>query len=65
MTEAAAPRVEPLPRSRALSVGPPLVWLIVVLVAISLPYWLLTSQFAVLWKSCTICEVPVWWRCMT
>ena len=47
MTQAAAQRFEPLPRSRTLALGPPLVWFIVVLLATSLPYWLLTSQFAV------------------
>ncbi|HEX8969018.1 MAG TPA: branched-chain amino acid ABC transporter permease [Chloroflexota bacterium] len=47
MSEATVEQVKPLPRSRAIAPGPPLVWLIIGLVAITLPFWLLTSQFAV------------------
>lgn len=47
MSEATAEQVGPLPRSRALVSGPVVVWLVIALLAISLPFWLLTSQFAV------------------
>jgi branched-chain amino acid transport system permease protein len=47
VSDAAAGQVRPLPRSRSIAFGPPVVWLIVALLAVSLPFWLLTSQFAI------------------
>ena len=47
MSEAAAGRAAPLPRTRAFATGPVIVWGVVALLAISLPFWLLTSQFAI------------------
>ena len=44
MSQAAA---TPVPRRRAISLGPAGVWLVIALVAISLPFWLVTSQFAI------------------
>ena len=42
-----AGRAAPLPRSRAIATGPAIVWAVIALLAISLPFWLLTSQFAI------------------
>ena len=46
MSRAAAGHVRPVPRSRTSVPGPAIVWLVIALLAISLPFWLLTSQFA-------------------
>ena len=47
MSQVATERVRVAARGRAISLGPAIVWLVIGLVAISLPYWLLTTQFAV------------------
>src|SRR5919108_4930529 len=47
MSQAAAGHATFLPRSRAMARGPAIIWLVIALLAISLPFWLLTSQFAV------------------
>ena len=47
MSQVAAARAPPAPRSRPFSLGPAIVGVVIALVAISLPFWLLTSQFAI------------------
>ena len=47
MSQVVAGRTAPLPLARTLTTGPAIVWLVIGLVALSLPFWLLTSQFAI------------------
>ena len=47
MSEAAAERAAVVPGGWAVGRGPLITWLVIALLAISLPFWLLTSQFAI------------------
>jgi len=47
MSQAAAGHATLLPRSRTIARGPAIIWLVIALLAVSLPFWLLTSQFAI------------------
>jgi branched-chain amino acid transport system permease protein len=47
MSQAAAGHATLLPSSRTIAPGPAIIWLVIALLAVSLPFWLLTSQFAI------------------
>lgn len=47
MSQAAAEQAAVLPSGRAITRGPLIAWVVVGLIALSLPFWLLTSQFAI------------------
>lgn len=47
MSQATAGRATLVPRDRAVAPGAAIIWLVVGLLAISLPFWLLSSQFAI------------------
>ena len=47
MSQAAAGHATLLPSSRTIARGPAIIWLVIALLAVSLPFWLLTSQFAI------------------
>jgi branched-chain amino acid transport system permease protein len=47
MSQAAAERAAVVPAARAVARGPLIIWLVVGLLALSLPFWLLNSQFTI------------------